>query len=251
MMFDALDDTRSPSRPPALRHASETTARPSEAMRSRSAQTPALVHDRLNGFYGRYGKRGLDIIGALVLILVFLPLILVIVLMQVIQPGGVLFQHLRVGRGGEEFGCLKFRTMVPDADLRLTELLERDAEARREWHETRKLLSDPRITGIGNVLRKSSLDELPQLVNVLRGEMSLVGPRPITEAELAMYGEARAAYLALRPCLTGKWQVSGRNDISYDERIQIDRTYAESFGFWGDMGILVQTVGVVLGATGR
>lgn len=248
MMFDALEETR----PATLRNASDTTGHVAEGLRSRTAKRgSALVHYRQQGLYGRHGKRTLDVLGALALILVFMPLILVIVLMQVTQPGGVLFAHRRVGRGGEEFGCLKFRTMVPDADDRLTELLERNAEARREWRETRKLLSDPRITGVGNVLRKSSLDELPQLVNVLKGEMSLVGPRPVTRAELDMYGDAQAAYLALRPGLTGKWQVSGRNDLSYDQRIQMDRAYAESFGFWGDLRILFQTVGVVLGATGR
>lgn len=248
MMFDVLEETR----PSKLRAASEPTARPPDGIRNRAAgQISAMAVSRQKGIYARYGKRGLDVLGTLVLTLVFLPLILVIVLMQAAQPGGVLFRHRRVGRGGVEFGCLKFRTMVPDADLRLTELLERNAAARLELHETRKLISDPRITGIGNVLRKSSLDELPQLLNVLRGEMSLVGPRPVTQAELALYGDARPAYLALRPGLTGKWQVSGRNEVSYEQRVQMDRDYAESFGFWTDLGILFQTVGVVLGATGR
>lgn len=248
MMFDTLDETRGP-KPGA---ASQLPARPSGGSRDQFSGLPEdLADDRPPGFYVRHGKRGLDLLGALVLILVFLPLILVIVLMQATQPGGVLFRHPRIGRGGAEFGCLKFRTMVPDADLRLSELLERNHEARREWQEARKLVNDPRITGIGNVLRKSSLDELPQLVNVLKGEMSLVGPRPVTQAELALYGDARPAYLSLRPGLTGKWQVSGRNDISYTQRVDMDRNYASNVGFWGDLLILFQTVGVVLGATGR
>lgn len=253
MMFDVLDETRQPQ----IGAASQAQALRSDSAGDRrnltgSAQlTGDLAQGRPNGLYARFGKRGLDLLGALVLILVFSPLILVIAFLQVTQAGGVLFSHRRVGRGGEEFGCLKFRTMVPDAEARLRDLLAVDADARREWQESRKLTSDPRITGVGNVLRKTSLDELPQLLNVLRGEMSLVGPRPVTRAELAMYGDAKSAYLALRPGLTGQWQVSGRNDVSYDQRVALDRDYAANFSLLGDLRILFQTVGVVLGATGR
>lgn len=203
------------------------------------------------GCYARFGKRGLDILGALVLLLVFAPLILAIGLLQIGGSGSIFFSHRRVGRNGAQFGCLKFRTMVPDADRRLAEILESDPVARQEWAESRKLTNDPRITAIGNFLRRSSLDELPQLLNVLRGDMSLVGPRPVTEPELAMYGDTRDSYLSLRPGLTGKWQVSGRNDISYDARVSLDESYAHGYSMTGDLVILMQTVLVVLGATGR
>ena len=171
-------------------------------------------------FYAARGKRALDIAGALVL-------------------------------GGAEFACLKFRTMVPDAEARLKDLLERDPDARRQWQADHKLDNDPRITRFGNFMRRSSLDELPQLLNVLRGDMSLVGPRPVTRAELQRYGKDDASYLALRPGLTGKWQVSGRNDISYAGRVALDSAYARDFSIRGDVTILLQTVGVVLGATGK
>ncbi|RCW79647.1 sugar transferase [Paracoccus lutimaris] len=202
-------------------------------------------------FYATRGKRMLDIVGALVLLLVFSPLILVISLLMLSQRGPVMFGHQRVGQGGTAFACRKFRTMVPDAEARLQELLERDPEARRQWQADHKLDNDPRITPVGHFLRRSSLDELPQLVNVLRGEMSLVGPRPVTRAELQRYGVDSASYLALRPGLTGKWQVSGRNDISYASRVALDSTYAREFSARGDLAILLQTVRVVLGATGK
>lgn len=240
MIFDVTETNRQSATPQASDLAS---SRP-EFLSLSPAPVPT-------GFYARFGKRGLDIAGALVLLLVFAPLILVIMLLQIDRSGGVFFSHRRIGRYGAQFGCLKFRTMVPDADTRLAEILAADPAARREWAESRKLTHDPRITRMGNFLRRSSLDELPQLLNVLRGEMSLVGPRPVTEPELAMYGEAGGSYLSLRPGLTGKWQVSGRNDISYDARIHLDDDYAHGYNLRGDMVILMQTVLVVLGATGR
>jgi exopolysaccharide production protein ExoY len=202
-------------------------------------------------FYAMRGKRALDVTGALVLLIVFSPLILVIALLMLSQRGPVLFGHQRIGQAGALFACLKFRTMVPDAEARLQELLDRDPEARRQWQADHKLDKDPRITPVGNFLRRTSLDELPQLLNVLRGDMSLVGPRPVTRAELQRYGEDSVSYLALRPGLTGKWQVSGRNDISYAGRVALDAAYAREFSACGDLAILVQTVGVVLGATGK
>ena len=202
-------------------------------------------------FYAARGKRALDIAGALELLVVFSPLMLVIALLMLPQRGPAFFGHNRVGQGGAEFACLKFRTMVPDAEARLKDLLERDPDARRQWQADHKLDKDPRITPVGNFLRRTSLDELPQLLNVLRGDMSLVGPRPVTRAELQRYGEDGASYLALRPGLTGKWQVSGRNDISYSGRVALDSAYARDFSIRGDLTILLQTVGVVLGATGK
>lgn len=197
------------------------------------------------------GKRAFDIAGGLVLLVVFSPLMLVIALLMLPQRGPAFFGHKRVGQGGAEFACLKFRTMVPDAEARLNDLLARDPDARRQWQADHKLDNDPRITRFGSFMRRSSLDELPQLLNVLRGEMSLVGPRPVTRAELQRYGEDGASYLTLRPGLTGKWQVSGRNDTSYSERVALDAAYARDFSLQGDVTILLQTVGVVLGATGK
>lgn len=204
-----------------------------------------------SGLYARCGKRALDIVGAVILLLAFMPLILMIVALMLTQGGPVVFGHRRVGRNGAEFDCLKFRTMVVDAEARLEELLARDPEARRQWLTDRKLDDDPRITPSGHFLRKTSLDELPQLLNVLRGEMSLVGPRPVTAAELQRYGDAAGSYMALRPGLTGKWQVSGRNDISYAKRVAMDERYARTYSVKGDLVVLMQTVGVVLGATGK
>lgn len=206
---------------------------------------------RPSGLYPRYGKRAVDIAGALVLSLVFSPLILLLVLGLQWQRGPLFFGHPRVGRGGQVFTCLKFRTMVPDADRRLAQLLASDPEARAEWDSSRKLTHDPRITRIGHFLRRTSLDELPQLLNVLRGEMSLVGPRPVTQSELEMYGPARSAYLSLRPGLTGQWQVSGRNDLSYAARVSLDEAYARKPSLLTDLSILMRTALVVLGATGK
>lgn len=158
----------------------------------------------------------------------------------------VCFGHFRVGRGGQLFRCLKFRTMAKDAVRRLEELLARDANARAEWERDHKLTDDPRITPIGRFLRRTSLDELPQLINVLRGEMSLVGPRPITVDELDRYGRARWHYLSVTPGVTGLWQVSGRNELSYAERVDLDCYYVENRTLLFDLVILLRTVRVVL-----
>lgn len=204
------------------------------------------------GLYSNMGKRLLDLSGALFLTLLFLPIILTVALLVRLQGRGMIFGHERIGRDGRPFRCLKFRTMVPDADRRLKELLENDPHARAYWLENHKLEKDPRITKLGNTLRRTSLDELPQLWNVIRGEMSLVGPRPVTQTELTeRYGESSLAYMSVRPGLTGPWQVGGRNDISYDERVRIDRDYAQSHSLPLDMAILCRTAMVVVGATGK
>lgn len=239
-MFDALKKLQEPqigSEFPARRIIGRSGVRCREAIRQ--------------NFYTICGKRLFDVAGALVLLIVFLPLMLVIALVMLPQRGGIFFGHKRVGQKGEGFFCLKFRTMVPDAEARLNELLQRDPVARGQWERDHKLDNDPRVTRTGRFLRRSSLDELPQLLNVLRGEMSLVGPRPVTATELLRYGEDRDCYLSVRPGLTGKWQVSGRNDISYASRVALDAAYARNYSLMGDLGILVQTVGVVLGATGK
>lgn len=192
-------------------------------------------------------KRALDVVGAALLLVLFAPVMAVIALLVARDGGAVFYAHRRVGRDGASFGCLKFRSMVPDADLRLAELLERDPAARAEWEATRKLRRDPRITSVGRFLRASSLDELPQLINVLKGEMSLVGPRPVQQAELnAFYGAAASYYRSVRPGLTGLWQVSGRNDTSYAERVALDVHYVAEATLLDDLRILLRTPLAVL-----
>jgi lipopolysaccharide/colanic/teichoic acid biosynthesis glycosyltransferase len=177
-----------------------------------------------------------------------LPLLGLLAMLIRLDGGPALFHHARIGRGGRPFACVKFRTMTPDAEQRLAALLAVDAGARAEWEMTRKLRRDPRATLIGRFLRASSLDELPQLFNVLRGEMSLVGPRPVTRAELdAYYGDAAARdYASVRPGITGLWQVSGRNDVSYGRRVELDMAYVRNPSLLMDLRILLQTVRIVL-----
>jgi lipopolysaccharide/colanic/teichoic acid biosynthesis glycosyltransferase len=197
-------------------------------------------------------KRGMDVLGAAMLLLACLPAFLVIAVLVRRDGGPVFYAHRRVGRAGNGFGCLKFRSMVVDSDRRLAELLARDPAARAEWGATRKLKNDPRVTRVGRFLRATSLDELPQLLNVLRGEMSLVGPRPVLAAELEQhYGPAAAAhYLSVRPGITGPWQVSGRNDVTYASRVAMDVAYASRPSLWTDIRILLRTPVAVLARRG-
>lgn len=204
--------------------------------------------ERLNA--SKIIKRVIDIIGSLALLVLFSPLFLVVALLVSLDGGPVFYRHNRIGRDGKPFGCLKFRTMILGAEACLNEYLSYHPEQRREWEQDQKLAFDPRVTGIGNVLRRLSLDELPQLVNVLVGEMSLVGPRPVTKDELKHYGAAASAYLAVRPGLTGPWQVSGRNDVSYATRVAMDEAYVRNFSLWNDIVILLRTPGVVLSKKG-
>ena len=191
-------------------------------------------------------KRTMDILGALLLGAVFSPLILVIALMMRLEDGPILFRHRRIGRGGKSFGCLKFRTMVPNAEQILQDLLEKDPAAKAEWVRDHKLRSDPRITRIGRFLRRTSLDELPQLWNVLRGEMALVGPRPIVKEEMLRYGRYLPTYLAAKPGVTGLWQVTGRNDTDYRRRVVMDTYYVRKQSLLMDLRILFKTVKVVI-----
>jgi lipopolysaccharide/colanic/teichoic acid biosynthesis glycosyltransferase len=193
-------------------------------------------------------KRIFDVAGALALTVSLFPLLLVIAALVKADGGPVLFAHERVGLGGRRFRCLKFRSMVADSAERLQALLAADPEARAEWAATRKLKRDPRVTRIGRFLRASSLDERPQLLNVLRGEMSLVGPRPVMAAELAaQYGPAAAArYASVRPGITGLWQVSGRSDTSYAARVALDLRYLANPTLAGDLLILLRTPLAVL-----
>lgn len=184
---------------------------------------------------------------ALCLLLVFSTAMLVILMLIWRVDGAPLFfGHYRVGRDGKLFKCLKFRSMRRDADAVFQKILSEDASARAEWDKDQKLLNDPRITPVGRFLRKTSLDELPQLFNVLKGEMSLVGPRPITLSELERYGNSRWHYVKVRPGMTGLWQLSGRNNTTYAERVGFDREYVETRSLAGDFIILVKTLRVVV-----
>jgi exopolysaccharide production protein ExoY len=188
-------------------------------------------------------KRASDILIALSGIFLLAPLLVIcFATITLSSPGPVLFRHRRIGFNGKPFFCLKFRTMVTDAPQRLQRLLESDPAAAAEWASTCKLRHDPRITLIGTLLRKSSLDELPQLFNVLRGEMSIVGPRPVTEEELDRYSNSVNAYLACRPGITGLWQVSGRSSTSYSRRVACDTFYAQNWSMMLDAKILVVTI---------
>ncbi len=206
---------------------------------------------QLRHAYRPLAKRALDILGAGVGLLLLGPLFLVLALLVRADGGAAFYSHPRVGRGGKMFGCLKFRSMVIDSQARLEALLERDPAARAEWEATRKLKNDPRVTRIGRFLRSTSLDELPQLFNVLRGEMSLVGPRPVQQSELErFYGAAATHYMAVRPGITGLWQVSGRSETSYDTRVALDVAYVSSQSLWADIIILLRTPLAVLSRRG-
>jgi lipopolysaccharide/colanic/teichoic acid biosynthesis glycosyltransferase len=175
------------------------------------------------------------------------PLLIMIAVAIHLHDGGpVLFAQTRIGRGGRTFKCLKFRTMAVDAEERLKAYLACDPRARAEWKLDHKLRHDPRITPIGAFLRKSSLDEIPQLFNVLRGEMNLVGPRPIVHDEIVRYGPRFKHYCRVKPGITGLWQVSGRNDVSYRRRVAMDTLYAQHRSIPGDLRILALTAPAVL-----
>lgn len=213
--------------------------------------TEARAHDASRPARGDAAKRALDAAGAALLIGFFLFAFVLIGAALLARHGRpVIFSHQRIGRDGVAFGCLKFRTMHRDADRLLDEALGRDPAAREEWRATQKLRRDPRVHGLGKLLRRSSLDELPQLFNVLAGNMSLVGPRPIVRREAVEYGSQIGCYLALRPGMTGLWQVSGRNNTTYAERVSLDERYFRDRSLWLDAKILARTVKVVLLARG-
>lgn len=192
-------------------------------------------------------KRIMDI-GLIVLFspLILMGTLLLSLLVRLDSVGPVIFAHQRIGWKGSRFYALKFRSMIPNADQALREYLLQHPELREEWEQNQKLRNDPRITRIGRFLRRTSLDELPQLWNVLKGEMSLVGPRPIVNEEMGRYGSSFSLYLKVRPGLTGLWQISGRNDTTYAERVAMDTYYVRNWSPWLDLYILARTVGVVL-----
>jgi len=196
-------------------------------------------------------KRIMDVVLALFLIPLALPILAAIAGILLLQGRAVFYSQLRVGQDGRLFHLWKFRTMVPDADKSLENHLLHNPDAAREWHTNCKLRDDPRVTRFGAFLRKCSLDELPQLWNVLLGQMSLVGPRPVTPTELTQkYRTYAPAYLQCRPGMTGLWQVSGRNSLPYSKRVRLDAAYAAEQNLWLDLRILWRTVGVVLRGTG-
>ncbi|HHS9487738.1 TPA: undecaprenyl-phosphate galactose phosphotransferase WbaP [Raoultella ornithinolytica] len=204
------------------------------------------VQHNLAKFSSRALKRIFDILGSTTIIMMLSPLLLYICCKVKKDGGPAIYGHERIGKGGRSFKCLKFRSMVTNSKDVLEELLKNDKEAREEWEATFKLKNDPRITSIGAFLRRTSLDELPQLFNVLKGEMSLVGPRPIITAELARYNDEVEYYLLSKPGMTGLWQVSGRSDVDYETRVYLDAWYVKNWSMWNDIAILFKTISVVL-----
>jgi len=216
--------------------------------------TPPVERPRLRerSLAQRFLKRSFDLAFVLVFVALFWWLFLVVAIgTRLSGPGEVLFGHQRIGRRGRPFQCLKFRSMVSNASEVLQDLLDQDPAAKAEWESNFKFKSDPRITSFGLFIRRTSLDELPQLWNILKGDMSVVGPRPVFRKELVIhYGSTRRHYLSVRPGLTGPWQVNGRNDTGYEERVRIDRDYVLNWTLRGDLKIVFQTVAVVLAGKG-
>jgi undecaprenyl-phosphate galactose phosphotransferase len=225
-----------------------------------NAELISSVHHKGMAFYlnnsllspvERSVKMGFDFVLSLMIIVCTFPfLVWIYGVVYIATKGHPIFTHKRIGRHGKVFNVYKFRTMHLDAHTRLKELLSTSTESGEEWGENFKLKNDPRVTKIGNFLRKTSLDELPQLINVLKGEMSLVGPRPIIHKEIEKYGEYFEYFTAVKPGITGLWQVSGRNDVTYDERVQLDVWYVRNWSIELDIQILMKTILVVLGRKG-
>jgi Undecaprenyl-phosphate galactose phosphotransferase WbaP len=196
-------------------------------------------------------KRAFDLVVAVAALCLSFPLLLGIALvMKLTSSGPIFFGHTRIGRHGRRFKAWKFRTMHPNGDAILREYLQRVTSAQEEWTRDRKLRKDPRVTRFGALLRKLSLDELPQIWNVLRGDMSIVGPRPIVESEVRLYGEVFRLYTNVKPGITGLWQVSGRTNLSYDDRVLLDQFYIRHWSPWLDVYILAKTVVALLNRDG-
>jgi Undecaprenyl-phosphate galactose phosphotransferase WbaP len=217
--------------------------------------TPLRMRPRVSGpehlFRYRVVKRSLDVGSVLLLSILLLPLMLVVAAaVWLSSPGSVLFSHRRIRRHGEFFTMWKFRTMCINSGEVLEQYLNAHPEARAEWRATHKLKCDPRVTRVGKFLRRTSLDELPQLWNVLNGTMSLVGPRPIVAAEVEKYGDRFWDYCAVKPGITGLWQVSGRSELSYTQRVELDRLYAQNWSLTTDARILLRTWSSVVNRDG-
>lgn len=199
---------------------------------------------------GREIKRAFDLVLSALLLLLLSPLMLLIAVAVGLQGGPIIFSHQRVGQGGRLFPCYKFRSMIPNAEEHLRNLLATFPALRADWDREHKLKYDPRITRLGSFLRRTSLDELPQLFNVLRGDMSLVGPRPVVLEELEKYGPDQIYYLMARPGITGLWQVSGRSELDYANRVDLDKWYVSHWSLRFDCSILYRTAGAVLARQG-
>jgi exopolysaccharide production protein ExoY len=216
-----------------------------------AAATTKVCHGERPNVVGGNVKRVFDVSGALIAILLLLPLFCLMALaIKLWDRGPVLYRHPRVGLNGKVFDCLKFRSMVVDADAALSCHLATNGDVAREWEETRKLKRDPRVTTLGLAMRKSSIDELPQLFNILKGDMSFVGPRPIVADEMPKYGASIRHYFCARPGLTGAWQISGRNDVKYSTRVALDREYVQAWSLWRDLVIIVKTARVIVTSRG-
>ena len=220
---------------------------PFEVLSQKPSSLPAVEIIRNQSRYGRSLKRIGDIIFSLVVLTFGSPIFILIgILVKLSSPGSVFYIQKRIGRNYREFGCIKFRTMYKNADELLPNLLEKYPLMRKEFEKDFKLRKDPRITKLGRFLRRSSLDELPQFFNVLKGEMSVVGPRPIVNNEINKYSVFMEEVISVRPGLTGLWQVSGRNNLSYKKRVELDLAYARNRNFILDLEIIILTLGVLL-----
>ena len=220
---------------------------PFEVISQEPSSLPAVEIIRNQSRYGRTLKRIGDIVFSLIVLTLGSPIFILIgILVKLSSPGSVFYTQKRVGRNYREFGCIKFRTMYKDADDLLPNLLEKYPLMRKEFEKDFKLRQDPRITKLGRFLRRFSLDELPQFYNVLKGEMSVVGPRPIVSNEIIKYSLFMEEVISVRPGLTGLWQVSGRNNLSYKKRVELDLFYARNRNFILDLEIIILTLGVLL-----
>jgi lipopolysaccharide/colanic/teichoic acid biosynthesis glycosyltransferase len=243
-MVDSMEDPASPVARAAIARA---LARPQVASGRLGFEARMVERARRRSLRAEAIQRAFDIVVASMALVVAAPLMLgVAVAVGISSRGPVIFRQTRIGKHGEPFECMKFRTMRTDAQARLAALLLEDEEALAAFEKDFKLLADPRITRIGRLLRRSSIDELPQLINVFRGDMSIVGPRPVVPEELGRYGSAAQIVLQVRPGMTGAWQVNGRNTTSYEQRVRLDLDYALNRSLQGDISILRRTIRCVL-----
>ncbi|SMB90155.1 Undecaprenyl-phosphate galactose phosphotransferase, WbaP/exopolysaccharide biosynthesis polyprenyl glycosylphosphotransferase [Deinococcus hopiensis KR-140] len=222
---------------------------PNQALQFHNIGTVASLElkNNLRSIRSRLVKRSLDLIGSTLGLIILLPILVLIALaIKIDSPGPVVYRARRLGRYGKTFDCFKFRSMHRNAEEKLQRMLDNDPSLKEEFDSTHKLKNDPRVTRVGRFLRKTSLDELPQLINVIIGNMSLVGPRPIVEAEVSRYKSVYEVYKQVQPGMTGYWQANGRSDTTYDERVDMDKFYITNWTVWLDLIILLQTVRVVL-----
>ncbi len=197
-------------------------------------------------------KRFLDFIFAFLLIILLIPLFLIIgILIKISSKGSIIYTQKRIGKNNISFSCYKFRSMHPQSKYLLKKILIKNQDFKNQFSETRKIINDPRITRFGKFLRFTSLDELPQIFNVLIGDMSFIGPRPIVKSEIKKYGKEFAKVFSIKPGISGLWQVSGRNNVSYDRRVELDLIYSENINFLLDMKIFIRTILVILFPFGR